>query len=256
MINVHLICFQLFNPLKVDTLHRWVKSGAADLAFLYSPRYIGALHGERLWCVPGRHSALPMLESPNSCSISSCCWEDLILEQRKAELFTSPFLAFRASHSPPREYCPSEYVSQRLFNASWEQILVRGSSAGCLVSLQAEITPEWVGSMRVETKGRRRGAPRQLTSAWDRNEYPTLTSDCHVPSIWVSQQRWSCILLSQGGDLSRKVPHAEIIWRNGKKWAIYWPGDAFIFNCYNFHRSQWIYVKESAMQLGPDNIRL
>lgn len=180
--------------------------------------------------------------APTARSLSSCCWEELILEPRKAELFTHPFLAFRASHSPHGRDTVHQSMAHKgyLFYASWEQTLVSRSSSGCLISLQAEITPEWVGSMRVETRRRLRGEPRQLMSPWDRNKSPALIFECCMPSIWVSQQNWRCIFLLQGGSLSRKVPDAKIIWWNGKKWAIYWPGDAFVFNCCNFQLSQWI----------------
>lgn len=63
---------------------------------------------------------------------------------------------------------------------------------------------------------------------------------CLLCAIHLSIPADSWIFLSKGGGISRKVPDAEIIWRNGKKQAIYWPGDAFIFNCYNFQLSQWI----------------
>lgn len=116
MINVHLICFQLLNPLGF-TPYTLGKTWCSWLSPpLQPPLYQCSAWGMAvLCCVLGRDSAPPMLESPNSCSVSSCCWEDLILELRKAELFTHPFSAFRAGHSPPRGYHPSEYVSQRLF---------------------------------------------------------------------------------------------------------------------------------------------
>lgn len=60
----------------------------------------------------------------------------------------------------------------------------------------------------------------------------------HAIHLSIPADSW--IFLSQGDGIRRKVLDAEIIWRNGKKWAIYWHGDAFIFNCYNFQLSKWI----------------